>query len=88
MRQKGIKKVSLSCCAFSHGHMKVKVTFVTLFDADPLLLTPTFLPPTRPYTLSFLKKIFIVNPSPVARFEHVAPYVHLPFKPQISNWSH
>lgn len=46
--------------------MKVKVTLVTLFDADPPLL--------------LLKEIFIVNPSPVARFEHVAPYVRLPSK--------
>lgn len=60
------QKVPLSRRARSHGLMKVKVTLVTLFDGGPVLGGGVLL---------HLEEIFIVNRSPVARFEHAAPYV-------------
>lgn len=65
VQRKESKKVPLPRRARSHGRMKVKVTLVALFDGGPFLGG----------VLLHLEEIFIVNPSPVARFEHAAPYV-------------
>lgn len=58
------QKVSLSCLARSPGHMKVKVTLAAL------LMTALF-----KGVLFHSEEIFIVNLSPVARFERAVPYV-------------
>ena len=86
MQLKRIKTVSLSCRAHSHGHMKVKVTLAALFFFF-FLMTALFWG-----FLFHLEEIFIVNPLPVARFEHAVPYVvfcltTLLLKPRISDLS-